>query len=194
MVVESLSCVQLFATPWTAAFQASLSFTISQSLLKLRSVDAIQPSHSLSSPSPPALSLSQHQGLESALHIRWRIGTEPWNLFQDRILLSLPSFLKWSTPNTPSHLTLLILKLTFLTSYSFSFGYPGIISNLSWQSSTLNSSHCKCACLFHLHVRGTEVPSSNLLISPPSPRVKISCWFFNNTSHSYFNFLFYIEV
>ena len=35
--------------------------------------DAIQPSHHLSSPSPPALNLSQHQGLfnESALHIRW---------------------------------------------------------------------------------------------------------------------------
>ena len=35
--------------------------------------DVIQPSHSLSSPSPPALNLSQHQGLssESALHIRW---------------------------------------------------------------------------------------------------------------------------
>ena len=35
--------------------------------------DAIQPSHSLSSPSPPALNLSQHQGLsnESALHLRW---------------------------------------------------------------------------------------------------------------------------
>jgi len=35
--------------------------------------DAIQPSHPLSSPSPPALNLSQHQGLfsESALHIRW---------------------------------------------------------------------------------------------------------------------------
>ena len=35
--------------------------------------DAIQPSHPLSSPSPPAFSLSQHQGLfsESALHIRW---------------------------------------------------------------------------------------------------------------------------
>ena len=35
--------------------------------------DAIQPSHPLSSPSPPALNLSQHQGLlnESALHLRW---------------------------------------------------------------------------------------------------------------------------
>ena len=50
------------ATPWTAALQASLSFTNSQSFLKLMSIgDAIQPPHPLSSPSPPALSLSQHQ-------------------------------------------------------------------------------------------------------------------------------------
>ena len=35
IVVQSLSRVQLFATPWTAAYQASLSFTIYQSLLKL---------------------------------------------------------------------------------------------------------------------------------------------------------------
>ena len=35
IVVQLLSCVRLFATPWTVACQASLSFTISQSLLKL---------------------------------------------------------------------------------------------------------------------------------------------------------------
>ena len=58
--VQLLSCVQLFATPWTAACQASLSIINSQSLLKLMS---IQPSYSLSSPSPPAFNLSQHQGL-----------------------------------------------------------------------------------------------------------------------------------
>ena len=61
--VQLLSCVRLFATPWTAACQASLSITNSQSLSKLRVSDAIQPSHPLSSPSPPALNLSQHQGL-----------------------------------------------------------------------------------------------------------------------------------
>ena len=51
--VQSLSHVRLSVTPWTAAHQVSLSFTISQSLLKLMSivVDAIQPSHSLSPPS-----------------------------------------------------------------------------------------------------------------------------------------------
>ena len=65
-VVQSLSRVWLFVTPWTAACQASLSFTISRSLLKLhvhRVSDAIQPSRPLSSPFPPAFNLSQHQGL-----------------------------------------------------------------------------------------------------------------------------------
>ena len=60
--VQLLSCVQLSATPWTAARQASLSITNSRSSLKPIG-NAIQPSHPLSSPSPPALSLSQHQGL-----------------------------------------------------------------------------------------------------------------------------------
>ena len=64
-VVQSLSPVQLFATPWTAARQAPLSYTISWSLLKLVHWmdDAIQPSHPLSTPSPPAFSLAQHEGL-----------------------------------------------------------------------------------------------------------------------------------
>ena len=62
--VQSLSCVQLFVAPWTAACQASL-----HQLSKLvqtpvyRVSDAIQTSHPLSFPSPPAFSLSQHQGL-----------------------------------------------------------------------------------------------------------------------------------
>ena len=46
-VVQSLSRVQLFATPWTAAHQASLSFTISQSLLKLMSIESVMPSNHL---------------------------------------------------------------------------------------------------------------------------------------------------
>ena len=40
-VVQSLSRVRLFATPWTEAHQASLSFTISQSLLKLMSIKPV---------------------------------------------------------------------------------------------------------------------------------------------------------
>ena len=74
VVVRLLGCVQLFAILWTAAHQSSLSFTVSWSLLTL-SVhwvsDAIQPSHPLSPPSPPAFNLTQHQGLfqwVSSLH------------------------------------------------------------------------------------------------------------------------------
>ena len=44
VVVQLLSHVQLFVTPWTAACQASLSFTISRSLLKLMSVESVMPS------------------------------------------------------------------------------------------------------------------------------------------------------
>ena len=43
--VQSLSHVQLFETPWTAACQASLSITNSQSLLKLMSIDLVMPSN-----------------------------------------------------------------------------------------------------------------------------------------------------
>ena len=59
--------------PWTAACQASLSLTISQSLPKFMSIASVMPSHPLMPSSPSALNLSQHQGLSSepAVHIRW---------------------------------------------------------------------------------------------------------------------------
>ena len=62
-LVQSLIRVWLFVTPWTAARQASLSFTNSRNFTQThlhRVSDAIQPSHPLSSPSP-AFNLSKHQ-------------------------------------------------------------------------------------------------------------------------------------
>ena len=65
--VQLLRCVQLFATPWTNC--STPGFPVHHQLLKLAQThvhwvgDAIQPSCSLSSPSPPAFNLSQHQGL-----------------------------------------------------------------------------------------------------------------------------------
>ena len=47
LVAQSLSCVQLFVTPWTAAHQASLSITNSLSLLKLMSIESMMPSYHL---------------------------------------------------------------------------------------------------------------------------------------------------
>ena len=47
VIVQLLSSVRLFVTPWAAAHQASLSFNISQSLLKLMSIESVIPSNSL---------------------------------------------------------------------------------------------------------------------------------------------------
>ena len=73
--VQSLSRVQLLATPWTAAHQASLSITNSRSLLKLMSIESMMPSnhlilcHPLLSPSifPSIRGFSN----ESGLRITW---------------------------------------------------------------------------------------------------------------------------
>ena len=64
-VVQPLSRVWFFATPWTAAHQASLSFAVSRSLLKLMSIESVMPSnHFILSPLfLPAFNLFQHQGL-----------------------------------------------------------------------------------------------------------------------------------
>ena len=64
------------AAPWTTAHQASLSFTLFRSLLKLMSIESVMPSNHFilcCPPSPPALNLFQHQGLfyKSALCLRW---------------------------------------------------------------------------------------------------------------------------
>ena len=65
VVVVGCSVMSNFATPWAAVQQASLSFTISLSLLKLISIELMMPfNHFILSPcSPPALNLSLHQGL-----------------------------------------------------------------------------------------------------------------------------------
>ncbi|WP_207636063.1 hypothetical protein, partial [[Clostridium] symbiosum] len=75
VVVQSLSHVQLLATPWTAARQASLSITISQSLHKLMSIALAMPSnHLILCPLlllPSIFSSIRVFSNESVLHIRW---------------------------------------------------------------------------------------------------------------------------
>ena len=75
--VQSLSCVWLFSTPWTAAHQASLSFTISQSLLVIMSIESVMPSNHLILSHPlllpsifPTIRVFSN---ESALHIKCQI-------------------------------------------------------------------------------------------------------------------------
>ena len=74
--VQSLSCVQLFVTPWTTGCQASLSITNSRSLLKLMSIEPVMPSNHLILCCPLLLLPSIFPSIrvfssESVLHIRW---------------------------------------------------------------------------------------------------------------------------
>ena len=101
VVVQSLSRVQLFTTPWSAAHQASLSFTISRSLLKLMFIwvgDALRPSHPLPLPSPFAFNLAQHQHLFllckaviTASHLtrdhRWKM-TITWESHSNQVIVT----------------------------------------------------------------------------------------------------------
>ena len=74
--VQSLSSVRLFATPWIAARQASLSITISQSSLRLTSIKSVMPSSHLIlclpllflPPNPPSIGVFSN---ESTLRMRW---------------------------------------------------------------------------------------------------------------------------
>ena len=74
--VQSLSLVRLFATPWIAACQASLSITNSWSLLKLMSIESVMPSCHLIlccsllllPPTPPSIRVFSN---EPTLRIRW---------------------------------------------------------------------------------------------------------------------------
>ena len=74
--VKSLSPIQLFVTPWTAACQASLSFTISQILLKFMSIESVMPSNHLILYHPLLLLPSIFPSIrvlsnELALRIKW---------------------------------------------------------------------------------------------------------------------------
>ena len=76
LISVQFRCVRLFATPWTAACQDSLSFTNSRSLLKLMSTESVMPSNHLILCCPllllPSI-LPSIRGFssESVLHIRW---------------------------------------------------------------------------------------------------------------------------
>ena len=132
--VQSLSRVQLFASPWTAACQASLSITNSWSLLKFRSVESVTPSNHLILCCPLLLLTSIFPSIrvlsnESVLHIRWpkycsfsfsiSTSNEYSGLISFRMdwldLLAVQGTLKESSP-TPQFKSINSSKLSFLHS------------------------------------------------------------------------------
>ena len=98
--VQPLSHVQLFATPWTAAYQASLSLTNSWSLCKFMSIESVMPSNHLILCCPLLLLLSIFPSTkifssESAVKVRWpnywsfNISISPSNEYSGLIYFSM---------------------------------------------------------------------------------------------------------
>ena len=145
VVVQSLSHVLLFAIPWTAACQAPLSLTISQSLLKLMSIESVMPSNHLSSVIPFSSCLQSFPAsgsfLMSSLFISGgqRIGASvsasvllmniqdqfPWGL------TGLPSSPRDSQESSPAP------QLKSTSSLVFSFPYGPTITSTHDQRKTI---------------------------------------------------------
>ena len=105
VVVQLISHVHVFATPWTATCQTSLSLTISQSFLKLMSIESVMPSHHLILCQLLLLLPSIFPSIrvfsnESALHIRWpkywsfsfSFNISPFNEFSELISFKIDFF------------------------------------------------------------------------------------------------------
>ena len=129
--VQSLSCVWLFATPWIAACQASLSITNSRSLLKLMPIESVMPSSHLIlcrplrllPPIPPSIRVFSNQ---STLRMRW---PKYWSLHPGLIsfrmdwldLLAVQGTLKSLLQNHSQSINFLVLS--FLHSPTLTFIY-----------------------------------------------------------------------
>ena len=104
-LVQSLSHVQLFVTPWTAACQASLSITNSRSLLKLMSIESVMPSNQLILCRPLLLPPSIFPSIrvfsnESVLSITWPMywsfSTGPSNEYSTELTVWLRNWAYWT--------------------------------------------------------------------------------------------------
>ena len=127
--VQLLSCVRLFATPWTAAHEASLFIANTQSFLKCMSIKLVMPSNHLILCRPLLLLPSIFSSIsifssESVLHIRWPkywgFGISPSNEYSGMIsfridwfdLLAVQGTLKFSP--TPQFKSINSSALSFL--------------------------------------------------------------------------------
>ena len=133
--IQLLSHVQLFATPWTAAHQASLSITNSQNLLKLMSIESVMPSKHLILCRPLLLLPSIFPSIrvfsnESVLRIRW------------------PKYWSFSFSISPSN------EYSGLISFSINwldlFAVQGTVKSL-FQHHSSKVSILQCSTFFNIH-------------------------------------------
>ena len=120
IIVQLINCVQLFSTSWTAAQEASQSFAISQSLLRLMSIDSVMPSNHLILccpllPLPSIFPSIKVFSNESAFHIKgpkyWSFSISPSNEYSGLISFGIGWFdsageeeYLWTSHQSPSAL------------------------------------------------------------------------------------------
>ena len=153
VVVQSLSHVWLFATPWTAGHQASLSVVTSQSLLKLMLTESVMPSnhlilcHPLLLP-PSVFPSTRRISNESALHIRW------------------PKYWSFSFSISPSneYLRLISFRIDWFDLLAAQGTLKSLLHHRSWKASILWCSAFFMVQLSHSYViedGPLEVPGWN---------------------------------
>ena len=144
VIVQSLSCVWLFVTPWIAAHQASLSSTISWSLLKFMSIESVMPSNHLSLCHPllllPSIFPSNRVfSNELALCIRWpkywKATVLPMNI-QGWFPLGLPGLISLLSKGLKhlQHYNLKASSLVLSLLYSLTLIYTRLLGNHSFDS------------------------------------------------------------
>ena len=145
-LVQLLSCVWLFATPWTAPCQASLSITNSQSLLKLMSIESVMPSNHLILCRPRLLPPSIFPSIrvfanESVLHIRW------------------PKYWSFSFSISPSneYSGLISFRIDWFDLLAVQ-GFSGVFSNTTVQKHQFFSAQLSSQSNSHIHTWPQEKP------------------------------------
>ena len=138
--IQSLSCVWLFATPWTAAHQASLSITNSQSLFKLMSIESVMPSNRLILCCPPLLLPSIIPSIrvfsnKSVLHNRW---PKCWSF-------------SFSISPSDGYSELISFRMDWLDLLAVQGTLKSLIQNHSFKTSVLQSSALFIVQLISIH-------------------------------------------
>ena len=181
--VQFLSRVLLFETPWTAAHQASLSITNSQSLLKLMSIESVMPSNHFILCRPLLLTPSIFPSIrvfsnESVLHIRWpkdwsfSFNISPSNEYSGLIpfrmdwldLLAIQGTLKSLLQHHSSKASILLCSAFFIVQLSHTYTTTGKTIALTRQTFVVKVMSLLFNMLSRLVI--TFLPrSKNLLIS-----------------------------
>ena len=176
-LVQSLSHVQLFVTPQTAAHQASLSFTISQSLLKLMSTESVMLSnHHLIPCHPPLLLLSVFPSIKVFPHwVSWLFTSGGQSIGVSASALVLPMNIQGWFPLGLTDLICLQISSTTVWKHQFFAAQPQL-RTLECPKWTLGGiGHWILELKSCLHISYSLFPLQTCSCEAP-PRVMKSAW------------------